>query len=55
MNAVQVADENKLLKEELEKIKSGKVRNFSPSKFNDVRTENKMQITSELEKLVHEN
>jgi hypothetical protein len=43
------------LREELERIKTIKSRNYSPAKFNDIRLENKTQITSELEKLVIEN
>ena len=55
LNAVDVANENKLLREELERVKTIKSRNYSPAKFNDMRLENKTQITSELEKLVNEN
>jgi hypothetical protein len=54
INAVQVLNENKVLRDELEKLKAARGgRHFSPSA--GLRTENKQQVNAELLKLKQEN
>ena len=56
VNAVQILNENKQLREELEKYRSNKQsRTFSPNKTSDLRAENKTQINTELQRLKKEN
>jgi hypothetical protein len=50
MSSADVLNENRILRDELEKIKASKVRNFSP-----LRAENKQQVSQELTKLRQEN
>ena len=55
-NAVEILNENKKLREELEKYRTtSKQRTFSPSKMTDIRAENKLQINAEFQKLKKEN
>ena len=45
-----------MLREEIEKFKGTRNRSFSPaSKLTDVRSENKLQLSTELQKLKQEN
>lgn len=61
VNGVKVFNENKILREELERLRSRsgvKGRTFSPSnnsKSPDLRAENKSQLLLELKKLTEEN
>lgn len=60
VNGVKVFNENKMLREELERLRSRsgvKGRTFSPSnsKSPDLRAENKSQLLLELKKLTEEN
>ena len=52
-NAVEILNENKKLRDELDKYRANKQRTFSPSK--DIRAENKTQINTEFQKLKKEN
>ncbi len=55
INAVQVLNENRVLRDELEKLKASRAsRNFSPSSAG-LRAENKQQVNTELLKLKLEN
>ncbi|CAF0743692.1 unnamed protein product [Brachionus calyciflorus] len=55
INAVEVLNENKVLREEIEKSKGFKNRSYSPASKTDVRSENKSQVSTELQKLRQEN
>ncbi len=54
VNAVDILNENKQLRDELSSYRSNKQRIFSPSKT-DIRAENKTQINAEFQKLKKEN
>lgn len=58
INGLKVLAENKQLREEMDKIKTARVRNYSPNnnaKANDLRAENKNQLLAELQRLTDEN
>ncbi len=54
-NAIEILNENKKLREELDKYRTSRQRTFSPSKMTDIRAENKLQINAEFQKLKKEN
>ena len=54
-NAVDVLDENKKLREEINSLKSIKNRSRSPRSATDLRSENKSQVSTELVKLKKDN
>jgi hypothetical protein len=54
-NAVDVLDENKKLREEINALKSVKNRSRSPRSATDLRSENKSQVSTELVKFKKDN
>ncbi len=61
VNVAQILNENKQLREELDKSKLTSAtsrlsaRSFSPGKSIDIRAENKLQINAEFQRLKKEN